>query len=107
MDLSLSRRDAERFRPLRPGIDPAMVETHDAILVGGPRDGNRLDSGGQPVAEVEIDGLMHRYVITTKERDGRRVYNYDGVVDPAGAEPGAESPESGHHSPVSGDRLSD
>ncbi|GIJ43684.1 hypothetical protein Val02_05700 [Virgisporangium aliadipatigenens] len=84
-----------------------MSETHeDAILVGGPRDGNRLESQGQPVVEVEIDGFMHRYAITTKERDGRRVYNYDGMIDPSGAQPGAQAPEGGLHDPISGDRLS-
>jgi len=36
--------------------------------------------------------------VTTKqrERDGRSytVYNYDGVIDPAGAQPGIETPDA-------------
>jgi hypothetical protein len=67
----------------------------DAIFVGGPRDGSLLDSHGSPLVEVNIDGLVHRYVLTTKtrERDGGSytVYTYDGEIDPDGAQPGAET----------------
>jgi hypothetical protein len=83
---------------------------YDAVLVGGPRDGALLRSDGTPVAEVEIDGLLHRYHVTTKsrERDGARlaVYNYGGVIDPSGARPGVETPETGVHDPVDKQRLS-
>jgi len=84
-----------------------MSETRDdAVLVGGPRDGATLAAQGQPVIEIEIDGLIHRYTTTTKERGEHHVYNYDGVIDPGGAQPGVETPESGSHHPVDGDRLS-
>ncbi|MFI5908208.1 hypothetical protein [Dactylosporangium sp. NPDC051541] len=75
-------------------------------LTGGPRDGAVLDTVDAPVVEIEIDGLIHRYVTTTKHRDdGDRsyhVYNYDGAIDPNGAMPGAETPDGGHHDPVQG-----
>jgi hypothetical protein len=84
--------------------------TYDAVLTGGPRDGALLRSDGEAVAEVEIDGLLHRYQITTKtrEHDGASltVYAYDGVIDPSGAEPGVETPETGAHHPVDEGRLS-
>jgi hypothetical protein len=84
---------------------------YDAVLVGGPRDGALLRSEGTAVAELEIEGLLHRYHITTKQRehDGVEltVYTYDGVIDPAGAQPGVETPETGAHAPVDQDRLSD
>jgi hypothetical protein len=83
---------------------------YDSVLQGGPRDGALLRSEGDSVVEVEIDDLIHRYRITTRDRvhDGRRltVYTYDGVIDPAGAQPGVETPESGAHDPVDEDRLS-
>ena len=70
----------------------------DAILVGGPRDGSSYSSDAAPVVELDIGGLLHRYVVTTKqrERDGRSytVYHYDGVIDPAGAQPGIETPDA-------------
>jgi hypothetical protein len=77
---------------------------YDAIFGGGPRDGSLLTSDDEALVEVEIDGLIHRYVVTTKqrERDGvaYTVYNYDGVIDPTGAMPGAETPDGGRHNPV-------
>jgi hypothetical protein len=77
---------------------------YDAILVGGPREGALLRSVGEPVVEIEIDGLVHRYVITTQQRDyeGRSytAYNYDGEIDPSGARAGAETPDGGHHQPI-------
>ena len=70
---------------------------HDAMFVGGPQDGALLTADDTPVVEVRTDGLIHRYVKTTKEweHDGQAyaVYNYDGVIDPDGALPGVESPE--------------
>jgi hypothetical protein len=78
--------------------------THDAIFVGGPRDGSLLNSDGAPLVEISIDGFIHRYVVTTKqrERDGASyvVYNYDGEIDPTGAQPGVETPDGGSHNPV-------
>jgi hypothetical protein len=80
---------------------------YDAILVGGPRDGALLHSADTAVVEIEIDGLMHRYVVTTQEREneGRSytVYNYDGEIDPTGAKPGAETPDGGRHTPIDED----
>jgi putative membrane protein len=99
----------QRFPASGQGTADGMTDTHDAILVGGPRDGALFRSDGDAVAELEIDGLIHRYLVTTKqrERDGASftVYNYDGVIDPSGAQPGIETPDGGHHEPVSGDRL--
>ena len=46
--------------------------------------------------ELEIDGKLHRYIRThaTRESDGHEygVYNYDGMVDPNGAESGGPRP---------------
>lgn len=68
----------------------------DAILVGGPRDETEFNADDAALVELEIDGLIHRYIRTTadRQREGRRllVYNYDGVVDPTGATPGVETP---------------
>jgi hypothetical protein len=84
--------------------------TYDAVLTGGPRDGALLRSDGEAVVEVEIDGLMHRYLTTTQSRqhDGASLtlYTYDGVIDPSGAQPGVESPETGAHHPIDEGRLS-
>ena len=67
----------------------------DAILIGGPRDGNPVNAEDTALIELEIDGLVHRYLRTTahREHDGRSlpVYNYDGEVDPTGAQSGAET----------------
>ena len=70
-------------------------ETADAVFVGGPNDRTVFTSDEVAVVEVPQDDLIHRYVRTTARRDGdgveRVVYNYDGVVDPAGAMPGIEA----------------
>jgi hypothetical protein len=67
----------------------------DAVLVGGPRDGTRFASEDAALVELEIGGMVHRYIRTTaeRERDGRSylVYNYDGVIDPTGARSGVET----------------
>lgn len=67
----------------------------DAMFVGGPRDGSLLTSNDAPIVEEEIDGFIHRYVVTTKqrERDGSSytVYNYDGEIDPTGSQSGVET----------------
>jgi hypothetical protein len=67
----------------------------DAIFVGGPRDGTVFHSNQVPLVELEINGMIHRYIRTTRhrDRDGRSylVYNYDGEVDPTGARSGAET----------------
>ncbi|SCL21914.1 hypothetical protein [Micromonospora inyonensis] len=72
----------------------------DAWLVGGPRDGSTHDAGGSALLELEIDGLIHRYVRTTKQHDDdTTVYNYDGAVAPGGGEPGVEDPAARVASP--------
>ncbi|MFF5232772.1 hypothetical protein [Dactylosporangium sp. NPDC000521] len=76
----------------------------DILLVGGPRDGAVVHSPGSAVVEIEIDGFIHKYVLTSKKRqhDGTSytVYNYDGEIDPRGATPGAETPGGGQHNPI-------
>ena len=76
----------------------------DIMLIGGPQDGTVMRSTGSPVVEVETDGFIHRYVLTTqsRDRDGNSytVFNYDGEIDPSGAMPGIETPDGGHHDPV-------
>jgi hypothetical protein len=66
----------------------------DAILVGGPRDGTLFTADGTAVVELEIDGLIQRYLRTTRQEDHRgqrvMVYVYDGASDPAGTRPGLE-----------------
>jgi len=76
----------------------------DVLLVGGPRDGSIVHSVDSAVVELEIDGFIHKYVLTNQsgERNGSSytVYNYDGEIDPNGATPGAETPDGGHHDPM-------
>jgi hypothetical protein len=76
----------------------------DVLLVGGPQDGATVNSVGSAVVELEIDGFIHRYVLTNQhaERDGSSytVFNYDGMIDPNGAMPGAETPDGGNHNPI-------
>ncbi|WP_433387051.1 hypothetical protein [Micromonospora sp. KLBMP9576] len=70
-----------------------------AHLVGGPRDGSTLDTG-DALVEVEIDGMMHRYIRTTQRHgEGGITYNYDGMVAPGGGEPGVEDPAARVASP--------
>ncbi|MDO3702054.1 hypothetical protein Q3W71_10235 [Micromonospora sp. C28SCA-DRY-2] len=71
-----------------------------AHLVGGPRDGSTHDAGDSALLELEIDGMIHRYVRTTKRHgeDGI-LYNYDGMVAPGGGEPGVEDPAARVASP--------
>ena len=71
------------------------TRSEDALLVGGPRDQTPFAAEQAALVELEIDGLVHRYIRTTQERDWQErrvtVYNYDGVVDPDGAMPGIET----------------
>jgi hypothetical protein len=71
------------------------TQTPDAALEGGPCDGALAATDGSPLLQIERDGLLHRYVLTskTRERDGAAhpVYTYDGEIDPNGAQPGAET----------------
>jgi hypothetical protein len=65
--------------------------SENAILVGGPRDQTRFAAEDAALVELEIDGLVHRYIRTTQSRDGLTVFTYDGVVVPGGAPPGVET----------------
>lgn len=72
-----------------------MSTDNDAILIGGPRDQVPVAVGDAGLVEVEIDGLIHRYIRTHQRREHSgatlTVYNYDGEVAPGGGEPGSES----------------
>jgi hypothetical protein len=74
------------------GTQRRMTNSDDAIMVGGPRDGEQLTAPDESLVLVELDGLMHRYVRTTANRQvGDRtlmVYNYDGVIRPEVANSG-------------------
>jgi hypothetical protein len=76
---------------------------NDVIMVGGPRDGEVV-TAREALIEVEIDGMLHRYVQThaSRESGGRTypVYNYDGMVNPRGAESGVEDAEDRLRSPA-------
>lgn len=81
-----------------------MSETEKVMLVGGPRDGQIVPADSAALTEYEIDGMLHRYIRThaTRESDGQAygVYNYDGMVDPNGAESGAEDAQARLASPA-------
>ncbi|AYF32270.1 hypothetical protein EAD96_03325 [Micromonospora sp. BL1] len=77
-----------------------METNTKAYLVGGPRDGSSQDTDGKALVEIEIDGMIHRYIRTTKQHgDEGVVYNYDGMVAPGGGEPGVEDPAARVASP--------
>jgi hypothetical protein len=71
----------------------------DVILIGGPRDGTVIAAPDSGLVEVPIEGLTHRYILTsaTREHDGKthRVFNYDGEIRNAQAQPDVQAPE-GH-----------
>jgi hypothetical protein len=73
-------------RPIA-GYADAMTQPQEAVLIGGPRDGEPFHSAGAALVELEVDDYVHRYIRTTatRETDGqtRLVYNYDGMVRPA------------------------
>jgi hypothetical protein len=72
------------------------TDQNDAIYIGGPRDGTAFSSQGAALVEVDIGGMLHRYIRTHQHRDqdgsSLVVYNYDGEVDPSGGLPGIEAP---------------
>ncbi|MDG4823709.1 hypothetical protein O7635_17780 [Asanoa sp. WMMD1127] len=76
-----------------------MADT-DAILRGGPRDGTQFQAEGAGLIELEIDGMVHRYIPTTQQADGHAVYTYDGMVNPRGAEDGVASAAARQASPL-------
>ncbi len=75
-----------------------MTES-DAIFIGGPRDGTVFEAPDSALVEVPDGGLTHRYVLTkaTREQDGAtyRVFNYDGEIRNAQADPDVQAPD-GH-----------
>ena len=72
----------------------------DAIFIGGPRDGHVFAAPDSALVEVPVEGLTHRYILTsaTREHDGKtyRVFNYDGQVRNAQAQPDVQAPPDGH-----------
>jgi hypothetical protein len=76
----------------------------EAILIGGPRDGTSFHPEDAALVELEIDGLIHRYIRTgaQREHDGQSltVYNYDGVVAPQGGQSGVENAQQRVASPL-------
>ena len=46
-----------------------MTESQDAILVGGPRDGEKFQAAGSGLLELEVDKYVHRYIRTTATRE--------------------------------------
>jgi hypothetical protein len=76
----------------------------DAVLVGGPADGAAFTAEDAGLVELEYDGMVHRYILTTQKHDGRTLYNYDGVVNPHGAQDGAEHAADRLASPLARDQ---
>lgn len=66
----------------------------DAILVGGPRDGTLFTADDTAIVELEIDGLIQRYLRTRHHEDHHGqdvvVFVYDGAGTREGSMPGAE-----------------
>ncbi|SDZ45455.1 hypothetical protein SAMN05444365_11824 [Micromonospora pattaloongensis] len=75
------------------------------MLSGGPRDQTPFNAAASALVELEIDGLIHRYIGTHQRRDldGRSlaVYRYDGAVRKPGHPKGAE-PRDGGDRPAPG-----
>jgi hypothetical protein len=80
------------------------MTTSDALLQGGPRDGTEFTAEGVGLIELEIDGMVHRYIPTTRRVDDKVLYTYDGMVDPTGAQDGVERAEDRLASPTAADR---
>lgn len=63
----------------------------DALLIGGPWDDTPFTAEDAAIVELELDGLVHRYIATDRfrEHDGRSVavYTYDGATRPPGEKP--------------------
>ena len=76
----------------------------DALLQGGPRDGTEFNAEGAGLIELEIDGMLHRYIPTTRRAGDKAVFTYDGMVDPTGAQDGVERAADRLASPTAADR---
>ena len=80
----------------RPGSRPAMDRSNapDAILVGGPRDGTLFTAEDTTIVELEIDGLIQRYLRTVRHHDHHGqdlvIFVYDGAGSREGTAPGTE-----------------
>ncbi|MFI6763141.1 hypothetical protein ACIBF5_28825 [Micromonospora sp. NPDC050417] len=70
-------------------------QTPDALLVGGPRDGTLFAAEDASSVELEIDGLVQRYLRTDQEQQQQGatvvVFAYDGVSDAAGTQAEVEA----------------
>jgi hypothetical protein len=68
---------------------PTQMNDVDAVLFGGPCDGATIETQGAELVEIQIHGLVYRYVPTAEHRtmpEGKcTVYTYDGMADPARA----------------------
>ena len=66
----------------------------DAILVGGPRDGTLFTADDTAIVELEIDGLIQRYLRTLHHEDHHGqdvvVFVYDGAGTREGTRPGSQ-----------------
>jgi hypothetical protein len=62
----------------------------DAMLLGGPRDGTLFTAQDAAIVQLEIDGLIQRYLRTTRRADHNGlslvVFVYDGASGPDGAD---------------------
>ena len=83
----------------------------DAILVGGPSNDTLVTAGDAGLVELEINGLIHRYIRTRQQRhhdgDALVVYNYDGEVSPGGSESGSENAGARVASPLASGRATE
>ncbi|MDW5322410.1 hypothetical protein [Plantactinospora sp. KLBMP9567] len=81
-----------------------MTTRDDAILIGGPHGESLVAAGDSGLVELELDGLIHRYIRTTATREvgggTYRVYNYDGEVAADGGSSGSENARDRVASPL-------
>jgi hypothetical protein len=81
-----------------------MTSQNEAVLTGGPRDGVVMEVNGAALVEIQVDGMVHRYITTNQTRavgdTELPLYTYDGMVNPAGAQDGTEDAEARRASPL-------
>ncbi|MCW6005086.1 hypothetical protein K1W54_10905 [Micromonospora sp. CPCC 205371] len=81
-----------------------MTTNSEVVLVGGPRDGDVVEVGAPGLVEIEAAGMVHRYIPTKQTRPVGNAdlpaYNYDGMVNPAGAQDGVEDADKRMASPL-------
>jgi hypothetical protein len=67
----------------------------DAVLLGGPRDGVLFTAEDAAIVQLEVDGLIQRYLRTKRREDHNGmplvVFVYDGAASPAGRPPAADT----------------